>query len=315
MATVLTTFDKRRGSIRDGKEIHVRCYRVRVEKGEGTPEALHAEGIPTDLQPYSTGSPFLAQSWDCQAVPNTALHFDVTVEFYTLDPLSHAAQKTTEPVQRFPDISYGASEGTEPYFIDKSATPKPVVNSAGEPFEQYLQRDTGARTITYTRNEASFDPNAMDAYKNTTNDAAVTIDGVEYPTDTLKLAIVTAQKVSETWRNEGVDTVATYYKVTYPLKHRAEGWHDHPLDVGYQCAADIDGTTGKISALTPIVNAAGVPVSKPWPLDGEGAAASLTAAPIELDFVPYAPADWTDLHLEYTGGTFPPTAPEAPAPE
>lgn len=310
-AIVKQTGDKTRGSLRQGKETHVRSYRVKLLAGGGTYAALHATGIPIEGAGYAEGSPLIATAIDCNPVPNSAQHFDVTVEYTTPDAATAAAiaARAVDPVERPPEISFGANESTEPYFMDRSATPKPTVNSAGEPFEQFLQREGGHRVITYARNEASFDPDAADALSNTTNSAAVTIDGKEYAADTLKLGWVTAQKATETWKNDGVDTVATFYKVSYPIKRKLAGWHDKPLDMGYQFVF----THTPPVILNPILNAVGTPITKPWPLDGNGnAQTNATDAPAELDFLPYTSADWTDLHLEWTGGAFPPESPPEP---
>src|SRR5439155_69663 len=120
------------------------------------------------------------------------------------------------------------SEGTEPYFLDKSVPPKPCTTSAGDPFEQFMERERGELSITYTVNVADWDANDAETYSHTVNAETIFIDGTGYAPGTLKLSPLQAQKVAEVWQGSEV----VYYRRTANIKARRDGWRDKPLDVG-----------------------------------------------------------------------------------
>src|SRR3954471_1763461 len=92
------------------------------------------------------------------------------------------------------------------------------------------QRDKGWLNITMSRTEPPHNPAAADQYSNTVNNAPVNLDGTTYATGTLKLSPITATKNTKTLRN---GTTVTWYAKTYQFKARHEGWHDKPLDIGF----------------------------------------------------------------------------------
>lgn len=110
---------------------------------------------------------------DADPVSGSSNHFEVVVEYTRPDP----SKPIGNPLNRPPEIIWSNSEATAPYFIDKSDPPKPVVNSAGDPFDQFREREEGEMTITITVNEASHDAAAADAFSHTINAGNVTIDG------------------------------------------------------------------------------------------------------------------------------------------
>ena len=87
-------------------------------------------------------------------------------------------------------------------------------------------------------------------------------------------------------------TVVTYYAKTFVFKARKHGWKDKPLDVGYnELVGDKNLNTQK---LRQIVDSSGLPLKKPWPLNGSGAKKpNATDSPAVLEFLPYAAADWS----------------------
>lgn len=81
------------------------------------------------------------------------------------------------------EITWDFADATQTYFLDNSPTPKPVVNSAGQPFEQLLERETGTVVVTYKKNVAAFSPATAITYcgdgtnGKAVNNDAFTIDG------------------------------------------------------------------------------------------------------------------------------------------
>lgn len=291
---------RRRSSIKDGKRSETRVFQVASDNAtDGTALAVTAtimngETVVAAVPTYGSGFPGIdalrATSIDAEPVQNSDRVFQVTVE-YTPNEI---ATSDTNPLTRPWEISWGSGEASEAYFLDCS-TPdkKPVVNSAGEPFEQFMERERGEMTITVTRNEATHDANAAEAFSHTTNKSVVTIDGTGYAPGTLKLSPIQATKQTEAISVNGVPQTVTYYRKTYTFKARRDGWDDKPLDVGLN---ELVGSTIAGFKLKPIVDVAAMPIKRPYPLDGQGKRKkNPTDKPEELTFKPYVAADWSPL--------------------
>jgi len=297
--------DRRRSSFRDGKYVHYLLWLVTTDTiTDGPAAAILAAGIPTPGSVFidTAGNLAYLSGKDADPRASSTLHFEVNCEFTTLDP----AAPDDNPLHQQPGWAFSYTEGTENYFTDKSPAgttnaagqvgPFVVVNSAGDTFEQFKTRERGELQITLTRNEATNDAVGNDAYSHTINTQVVSLDGNEFAVGTLKLSPIAATKQTKTLRT-GI--TVTYYAKTYVLKARHEGWHDMPLDVGFN---ELTGSTvDNTQSVQPIVDDVGLPVTKPWPLDGLGnAKPNITDAPAVLDFQPYSPAEFTPLNHDWT---------------
>lgn len=270
---------KRSSATRDGVTTHRRAWRVRTDdKNDGTAVALTADDGLTAVDAY--GATFAGCALvDVEAKPEGDSLYDFVVEA-EYSSATNFTQQAVHPLSRPVEISYGSAESTAPYFLDESTGEdgrKPVVNSAGDTFQNELQRECGEMTITITRNEAAHNADLADDYSHTINAAPVTIDGSTYAARTLKLSPIQAVKTTERFNGQDV----TYYRKTYTLKRRRGGWDDKVLDTGLNVLTE-DGRP------QPILDAAGLPVRKPWPLNGAGVAKPLADdRPEELTFKPY----------------------------
>lgn len=292
VVAVYEKFQQRRSSMKNGSMSHTRVWGVTTDDiRDGTAAAIVADGIPQYQTPFADGDPCVVTSLDCQPVDTDGTHFDVTVQY--TDPDSTVGE-IQSPLDRPADISYGATEVNAPYFLDCSTPAKRVVNSAGDPFEQYLEREDGEMAITITVNEATHDAVAADAFSHTINAGPVTIDGTTFDTGTLKLSPITATKTRERVQNNGFWEDFTYYKRTYVVKARKKGWSDKVLDVGLN---ERQGDLATGFTLKPILDFTQQSIKKPWPLDGSGKKQSgdTTVPPVELEFKPYTQADFLTL--------------------
>jgi hypothetical protein len=287
-----------RSGIKDGKLTHTVTFLVvTTDPADGTLAALTADDGTNKVPAYgsrlSPNNPLsiVVTSKDAEPLQDSLFHFTVTVEYAAVDPVKMPG----DPLNRPPEISYSPTEGTETYFTDRSPQKRPVVNSAGDPFESFHERECGELTLQITINEPTHNAATADAFSHTTNAAPVTIDGTTYATGTLKLSPIGATKQTETVESDGVAMTFKFYRRTYTLKARREGWKDRPLDVGTnELVPDADAT--KPPRLRPIVDAINAPVKKPWPLNGSGRKKpSMADKPAELEFLPYAEADWSSL--------------------
>ncbi len=190
------------------------------------------------------------------------------------------------------ELAYTYQEGTEQVFLDTSDPPKPYANSAGDPFEQFYERENGMLIIQITRNVTTFNPVANDAYKHTVNQGPVVIDGVTYAAGTCKLSPITATRQTAVITVGGALQTLIYYRQTITVKARHEGWDHSVQDVGF---SERVGNSGAYT-LKPILDSAGLPLKKAWPLDGTGKKQpSIDATPATITLHPYVKKDWSGL--------------------
>ena len=285
----------RRSSFKDGLLTHTREWLVRCsDPTDGPAVALTADDGTRRVPPPYTGHPKdpAAKLTDLDASPheNSDVLFIVTGEYTTTD-----VGLPANPLDYPPEVSYSFTDATEPYFTDHSAPdPKRTTNSAGDPFEEYLERETGFLVINLTTNEETFNVVAMDELKHSTNATPVVVDGVTFAVGTLKLSPPSAQKIIENVEGQGGSIQRfKYYRVSWLLKARKAGWNDKVLDVGLNELIPNPQDATKPPKLQPIANGASLAIKRPWPLNGEGRKKpSPKDKPEELEFVPYKPADW-----------------------
>ncbi len=298
VVSVKEQHQRRRSTLRDGKLIHLRTWLVVTSDiRDGTAAALVADDgtnrVPFYREPYPGRPTCLVSSIEANPVQNSGRHFEVQVEYTDGDIEAFPLH----PLERAADISWGASEGTEPYFIDQSDPPKPVANSAGDSFDQFMERENGQMVITYAVNVPDHDANDAETYSHTVNQDIVVLDGTVFGPGTLKLSPIQAQKMSEVWMGETVE----FYKRTYTLKARRDGWKDKPLDIGLnEIVQELDSDTNTlVNRIKPILDRSGSQLRKPHPLNGAGKRKpSATDKPAVLEFAPYKTKSWAPLSFE-----------------
>jgi hypothetical protein len=300
VVSVKEQHQRRRSSYRDGRAAHTRVFLVITDDiTDGTAVAINAtDGTTTVPGPADSYGGVAFSGKDAQPVQDSGNHFEVTVEFSERDPDDQ--QNDVHPLDRPWEVSWSSNDSTAPYFMDKSPVPKPVVNTAGDAFDQFLERETGSMVITVTRNEEYHDAAEADTYSHTSNAEGITIDGTFYPTGTLKLSPIHASKHVEKVTINGFEEFVTYYRKTYTFKAQREGWKDRPLDVGTneikEVIESISGTPTLVKKLRPITDSQGLIVKKPWPLDGTGKKKLNPTDPAEeLEFTPFTEKSWAAL--------------------
>ena len=168
--------------------------------------------------------------------------------------------------------TWDVSEGSETYFFD--ANNKPVTTSAGEPFSSLPTRENGVITLRVQSNvPITFDCTAAMNLRQSTNNANITIDGVSFTTNQLK---VSGMQISPVQYSNGVN----YRTVSYLLKC-CQSWLAFYSDMGTRQI--VSGQLVPITYGTPPMA-----VTVPWPLDGSGVALPTAGAtPATLTFQPY----------------------------
>lgn len=186
------------------------------------------------------------------------------------------------PLDRPAVVEWDFDDDKEPYFIDRDDDPDgpfPVVNSAGERFQEFLERDTGSITATITKNigATAYDPVLAFTYKHAVNSDGFTIDGVSIDAGQAKMKCHIAGAVQ-------TENGVSYKQVKTILQFRPT-WDDVVEDRGFN---ELDpANDGKLKQIMKGA-APPAPVDTPWPLNGEGAKLpNSTDAPATLTFVPY----------------------------
>lgn len=227
-------------------------------------------------------------AWECDVVFSPPTANSITKQ------VNPAHDPKTTPLDRPADVSGGGGSTTESYFMDCSATPVPVANTAGDPFEADLQHDRPAMSsLSYAKNYTANDPTVIAALRQTLNSAAVTMDGISYAALTLRFREWSWQKVYEDWVNpvDNSHTSLTYYRRTYQFLHDPVRMHaDWIGSYGYR-----QKVAGKLVTIEES-GQPGIRVARPQPLDSAGALATDGKA-AKCTFQPYYQQDWSALGI------------------
>jgi hypothetical protein len=187
------------------------------------------------------------------------------------------------PLDQPDEITWDFSESEQAYFLDNSSPQKHVVNSAGEPFQDFLKRETGQIHATVKRNVASYDPPTAVANLQVVNSDSFTIDGATVAINQAKLSSIAAGGFQVANVN---GFQIRYRQQTFTLKFR-QSWDDVVGDYGFN-EVQVDGGGTPTGKLQPIATGVGTKVDKPWPLNGAGARMpNSTDTPASLTFKPY----------------------------
>jgi hypothetical protein len=288
--SVKEKFENRRSGKKPGEITHTRVFLVQCdERVDGTAVAISGNdgttAIPSlgDDHPKHTTAKVI--SIDGEPYNQHDLLFMVTVEYSTAQDKQAQAEN---PLLRPAEIVWGSTESTETFFRD--ANGNAVANSAGEPFQTLLDRETSELTISITRNEETHNAWFAESYSHTINSNIVTIDGTSFAPGVLKLSPITATKTTENGY--------TFYRVSYSIKVRRDGWKITVLDTGFNELIDPNPDDEDVAkVLRPIVDGTtGMPIKNPWPLDGHGRKKpNPDDPPAQGQVQPYTEKDWSAL--------------------
>ena len=193
------------------------------------------------------------------------------------------------PLDRDADVEWDFTDAMQTYFIDKSTPdPKTVVTSAGERFQELLERETGSIMAVVTKNIPSngYSPTTAVNYKDAVNSDNFTLDGASIAAGQCKIKAYTAGR-------RQVENGVTF-RVAKWILHFRKTWDDIVEDRGFhEKDADNVGKLKEIIKGTPPTK-----TDKPWPLDGAGAKMpNASDAPAKLTFVPYDKLPFSGLNF------------------
>ena len=220
---------------------------------------------------YPTDSGALCDKSDLSQDQNK---YDISYHYSSDIPV--VAQQNPDPLARPAVFKTTWTKQTKPIYKDLDGIA--VLNSAGQPFEQPIEIDSGYPILTIEKNYASYSWTTVMNLQNTINDDvwqgfpkwAARMDGIDI--------------------EEKEENGAMYFHVVFRIiiNNTADGtWHPFKiLDAGYGELDDDDN-------LVQILDKYGQPVSKPVPLDGAGH--SDPTSEVYQQFRVYQQADWSGI--------------------
>lgn len=215
-----------------------RRFRVKLSnQNEGPSYALFAAGLPRPGAFYLTDDEFDfgLRALEATVEQDTA---DPDIFWVTVPYSSHGPDPANQtqggggggqppndnPTDTPPHWQWGKVHDTKVLYTEPNADPnivgRPIVNSAGQPFAPRPAKDASRLSLTYTRNERSFDATNMASYWDTTNDDPF----LGFGSRMAKCGSITAQN---DYRN-GV----RFYIVTYYFEFKLDRWDLHIIDAG-----------------------------------------------------------------------------------
>lgn len=191
-------------------------------------------------------------------------------------------QKNEDPLENEPRIQFGGVQREKR--LEKDIDGNPIVNSAGDPFQQDTIRDDSRLTITVQRNEAYGDLSLFAQIRDKLNST---------PFFGFDPGRVKAAPPEGVLKRHPKVTGQLYWEVTYRFDVALDdddlGWDVEYLDAGYR---KLDAGTKKD------IIRSNKPVSDPIALDGNGDELGDTDDPVYLRFPIYAREDFAAL-LEF----------------
>ncbi|QDV34009.1 hypothetical protein [Tautonia plasticadhaerens] len=151
-----------------------------------------------------------------------------------------------------------------------------ITNSAGDVFDPPVVRDDSRPILRISTNEPSYPIALAGLYRDTVNDADVSIGGHTFAAKTLKAA---APKARRQWSPNVAG--GFYWRIDYEFEINEETWVHQQLDNGFRY---LDSGSFKQA-----LSSDGQPASSPVLLDGSGAQLAAGGDPVALEFDLYEP--------------------------
>jgi hypothetical protein len=217
------------------------------------------------------------KSIETKVVPESnRQHFTVTVTYSSkFDPANSDPDPRNWPAK----YAWAFDNGTERYFFDRDSTPKPCTNSAGERFEEFLEREMGSLTCVVTKNIAAdaYDPDQANTYGNAVNSDTITVDGATIIAGKCKMKGLPCGPV-QTQKGFSYRELSTtlQFRDSWDQVVEDRGFHEQVTIASHKKLQDIQKGNPPVKP------------DRPWPLNGSGLAKpNVDDTPANRTFVPY----------------------------
>lgn len=268
----------------------IRIFTVLLDGNDSTTEApfvaREATGIPDIGDSYPNRSFLFCSS--VTPIARTEKLFDIKVDYSTVQLHLKGGGETENPLKVDPEVDWDFVVSSEA--VDRDIHDKPIVNSAGEPFDPPPVEDVYDFVLRVSRNERSFNENHARTFKNTVN----SISFLGWPPKTACLKVYRGTRV--------VTGDYEYWRVSYEVHFREDGWEKRIADKGRRekIGTNEDGTP----KTQVIADNRGIKVSGDTLLDGTGHILKATyigpnnEEAVWLEFETKRMANWRVLDLD-----------------
>lgn len=216
-----------------------------------------------------------------ELIPDTLHGWYIVAEYST----NWREPETEDDPSMFRDrVTIGTSHVQQPLYFD-AETGDAILNTAGDPFDPPLMVDYALTTFQIEKNVLT-KPAWLLSLRNTVNDAAITIRGVN-------IGIKEARLTDVTITDKLYHNLIPYFTVGLSIEADARTQLARVLNDGL---FEINASTGKKQR----IRFAGDEVAHPVPLDSNGASIDpddLPSAAVALNWNRYPSATWSDLNL------------------
>lgn len=268
-----------------GENAVTASFLVKTDSKLDTAATILSSGLlPVPYVSTFPGSSFLlCRSVNVTQKTETPYAWDVTAD-YSDEQLSQEeeeARTEPNPLLREPKVTWDSQQYQKA--IWKDINDEAIYNSANDPFDPPPMIDDARWVISVQSNVASV-PAYVLTLNNVINDSSVTVDGITFAAQTLKVQGI---RIGDVETENGV----TFRQFSYQLNFRAETWKMSNLDAGFSM---LDSNGDKVEILLPKDKSK---PTAPQPLDGSGGllASPTPANAVYIDSDVYTEADLTVL--------------------
>jgi hypothetical protein len=278
--TLVEEITKRSGNDDDrAQRQYTRKFLVYVNDVDTSINAvLNAIGIPTLYETYPTDFGSLCRSRSAEEYSH--LVWEVTCK-YSTQTLDETNQGTENPIDRVPEVDWDAITWQKP--LVKDINGRHVRNSAKKPILG-VDIDDSRPVLRISRFESDYDEERILAYKDAVN------------SDTFLGGLPGTWKFKSIKAKRHYEAGELFYKTSYELEYREEGWQPSVLDQGYTY---LDSTGKEVAFLTK----QGTPVQSPSLLNGAGGSLAKSKGTLDVDI---DESQVTAMVDRLTGDRFPP---------
>lgn len=249
------------------------------------------EAVPVSLgDPYEygeVGDPWYEKDDNSLAIKIAADERDpdgkgwiVSVDYGLADPADFGG--IDDPTLAAPKKTWRGNRTEE--IVDIDVEGRPIVNSAGDPFDPPITRPRSKGSLVVVRNERTYDDLLASAFRDRVN---------EFEFFGLEPGTVLCVDISA--ESAFAQSIGEYYVVTYEFEHEPKGWNPQVLDRGLR---KLNATTGdreqiqiqgSLATSPVLLDGLGAPLAEERVADGEA---------IYLDFSTYESADFGEFGFE-----------------
>jgi hypothetical protein len=251
--------------------LQVNCDRNLVVKSDDITEnwytVVTASGIPAIYSTYRRNA-ITIQGLICTSIKpkqrkDAPLFWDVVAHYdwVCVNVSRNGGNYQNDPVDWTPKISGDFVKYQVP--CNQDIHGNPIVCSAGDPYDPPFMMDAHRFQLKITRYETSTNAQTALTYQDAVN--SDTFWGVS-PGYAKIIGIAPELAPIQSY---------VYWKVTYTIEFRSDGWNLKPLDKGLRCLIDDDGNPSTNPddpdlTIIEITDGNNIPVKTPVPLDGLG---------------------------------------------